>query len=333
MSSTPENDDMATPTSPSSNAEDAIYSELARANLARLRGDYDVAERQCTSLLKQAPHNSTVAALLGDISAEQNKLDEALQWYEMAVDSGAASGIEEKLKAVKARVKERDAAKSEREIGLSQRTWTSPSVLIGGSVIFLMLIVCSYIAGTYRTPVKATPTQEQAPIILPSTSTNAGSAGDGSAKGSANPGDLAHANPSPSGQESVPAPAPPRAGIDAELQAGLASATGALAQVTQATWDPRSHAALLEAAVQPNEDPRVLAAQIAQGALSTWKEATAVTVRVASGGKIVFIADATREKADALARSGQPAPEGVALADALLTNEWKEGPEGVTSGR
>ena len=59
---------------------------LARANLFRLRGQWDEAIAVCTEALQHAPHSPTAHALLGEIYEAQNKWEDALQWYEMAVE-------------------------------------------------------------------------------------------------------------------------------------------------------------------------------------------------------------------------------------------------------
>ena len=332
MSNKPENNDMPISASESDNAEVANYPELARANLARLRGDYDLAERQCMALLKQTPHHPTVAALLGDVSAEQGKLDEAAQWYEMAVDAGASSGIGEKLDTIRHRIKERDAATSEREIGLPPRTWASPPVLLGSGVIVLMLLVCAYIAGTYRAPVKPTTIQEQAPIVLPST--GPAQVPDGAAKLDSHTIDLQHpATPVKPTEGSVSPGSQSKSGIDADLQPYFADSPGPLARVSAATSDPRSHSVSLDVPLQNGEDPRAVAAQVAQAALTSMKDPTTLTVRLVSNGKLVFMADCTRDKLDAYMRAEHGPTDVPNFADQLLSNEWKEGSDTAAAGR
>ena len=59
---------------------------LARANLLRMRGQWDEAIAACTEALRQTPDSPTAHALLGDIYEAQGKLDDALQWFSMAVE-------------------------------------------------------------------------------------------------------------------------------------------------------------------------------------------------------------------------------------------------------
>ncbi|MFN3691019.1 MAG: tetratricopeptide repeat protein, partial [Fimbriimonadales bacterium] len=63
-----------------------IYPDLARANLLRMQGKYEEAIDVCRRILGRFPSNETVHALLGDIYADQGKLEDAIQWYELLVE-------------------------------------------------------------------------------------------------------------------------------------------------------------------------------------------------------------------------------------------------------
>lgn len=59
---------------------------LAAANLLRLRGQYEAAEARCVDVLRSDPDNVHAHSLLGDIYAEQGRIDDARQWYQIALD-------------------------------------------------------------------------------------------------------------------------------------------------------------------------------------------------------------------------------------------------------
>jgi hypothetical protein len=63
-----------------------VYPELARANLLRMQGRYEEAIEICRRIMGRFPSNETVHALLGDIYADQGKLEDAIQWYELLVE-------------------------------------------------------------------------------------------------------------------------------------------------------------------------------------------------------------------------------------------------------
>jgi tetratricopeptide (TPR) repeat protein len=59
---------------------------IAAANLQRTRGEYSAAIGQCTEILRQDAENPTVYCLLGDIYAEQDNVEQAVRWYQMACE-------------------------------------------------------------------------------------------------------------------------------------------------------------------------------------------------------------------------------------------------------
>ncbi len=85
---------------------DTIHALLTRANLSRLRGNWADATDRCVTVLRAQPGNATAHSLLGDIYRDQGKLDDAIQWYRMAVDLRPNPSDEAKL-----RQQERERAK------------------------------------------------------------------------------------------------------------------------------------------------------------------------------------------------------------------------------
>ena len=71
---------------------------LTQANLHRLRRQWDEATTCCMQVLYHEPENWSAHALLGDIYADQNRPDEAIQWYCMTLDIRPESpSVREKL--------------------------------------------------------------------------------------------------------------------------------------------------------------------------------------------------------------------------------------------
>ncbi len=63
-----------------------IYLMLMRANVLRLRRQYQLAEAQCSEVLRRDPTNAAAHSVLGDIARDQGKLRDAIEWYKMALD-------------------------------------------------------------------------------------------------------------------------------------------------------------------------------------------------------------------------------------------------------
>lgn len=59
---------------------------LAEANLLRLRGLFDAAEAKCIEVLRSDPNNVHAHSLLGDLYKDQKRMEEAAQWYRLALD-------------------------------------------------------------------------------------------------------------------------------------------------------------------------------------------------------------------------------------------------------
>ncbi len=62
------------------------YALLAQANLCRMRGQWEAATEKCMQVMTLAPNNASAQSLLGDIYDNQGFLDDAIQWYRMALD-------------------------------------------------------------------------------------------------------------------------------------------------------------------------------------------------------------------------------------------------------
>ncbi|MBC7526838.1 MAG: tetratricopeptide repeat protein [Chthonomonadaceae bacterium] len=79
----------ATPVTPPSLSQaelDTLHARLTHANLSRMRKQWEEAIEDCVLVLQKQPGNATAHSLLGDIYAEQGKIDDAIQWYRMAIE-------------------------------------------------------------------------------------------------------------------------------------------------------------------------------------------------------------------------------------------------------
>jgi len=85
-----------------------VEKQLAAANLARIRKNWEEAIRLCLEALAADPDNADAHTLLGDIYHDQGRVEEAAVWYQMALDldPGNAS-LRKKLEREKAVLKAR----------------------------------------------------------------------------------------------------------------------------------------------------------------------------------------------------------------------------------
>lgn len=291
-------------TTDSDGSDVAIYPELARANLLRMRGQYKPAEDVCLGILRRFPNNASSNTLLGDICAERGDLEQASEWYDLALDIVSDSeAIREKLAAVKKRLAEREAAATATQIGLptyKPRTalyavcTVVAIVAVGLAAFFLGKQATQPQPGVMDTPIDVTAARRPVP--------------------------QSNELPAP-----VEQPAPPPVWRDASLTASLAAKVREGKSLTDAWEDPRSHALLLTCSSDESDRYRLLAANMGGSALQLVPTAPIVSIRIVSKGLIVYMVDVTRERfveitSDTWKEANQGDPE--AWIHRLLTNEW-----------
>src|SRR5690606_26961020 len=89
------------PLGESPGSDSIVYPEIARANLLRLKGNLAEAETVCLAVLKRFPNNPAANGMMGDLCFEAGKLEDARQWYEMALELTPKDvGLRRKLQAV-----------------------------------------------------------------------------------------------------------------------------------------------------------------------------------------------------------------------------------------
>ncbi|HLV81854.1 MAG TPA: zinc-ribbon domain-containing protein [Chthonomonadaceae bacterium] len=149
--------------------KDAVRTLLSQANLYRLRGLWAGAVDRCIAVLKIQPDNHTAHSLLGDIYRDQDKIEDAIQWYRMAIQLRPNPSDEAKLKQMeRERARQQRAAESRARaeaartrtspvsagataatgtaalLGISPRRWLRGMTLV--SVAFLMVVIIALIA-------------------------------------------------------------------------------------------------------------------------------------------------------------------------------------------
>lgn len=78
-------------------ADVSIAPLLARANLLKLRGQWEESVAVCTEAIRRSPDSASAHSLLGDIYLAQGKNGDALHWFRMALDRNPLqTGLAEK---------------------------------------------------------------------------------------------------------------------------------------------------------------------------------------------------------------------------------------------
>jgi hypothetical protein len=76
--------------------QEDVYLMLVTANVLRLRRQWRLAEAECSEALRRDPQNASAYSLLGDISRDQAKLRDAIEWYKLALDRDPGSAADRK---------------------------------------------------------------------------------------------------------------------------------------------------------------------------------------------------------------------------------------------
>ncbi|MCX7800620.1 MAG: hypothetical protein N2109_09785 [Fimbriimonadales bacterium] len=274
-----------------------IYPELARSNLLRMRGEYEQAKQVCLALLRRFPNNATANALLGDISAEMGEEEQAIQWYELALEiSPDSQAIRSKLDSLRTRMSEREAAAGARLLGIGRK---GALTLYGLGLVALVVVVgvSSYLVGSRRAlQGPATGVVEQ-PLVVDQPEA-----------------EIALPEPRPA----APA-AKPQLAEDQRAFERLSQSPELANRLVAALVEPRDRRAILTLEAAPGEDPKTVAAQAAVEAVSLLERGTALTLRVRQGTQLVLVADVDEDVAERFHDAGQP-PHG--WPDQVLTNVW-----------
>ncbi|HWD38801.1 MAG TPA: tetratricopeptide repeat protein [Fimbriimonas sp.] len=266
-------------------ADTIVHGDLAQANLLKMRGDLDAAEKTCLSVLKRYPNDPEAHVFLGDLSAERGEWDRASEWYELALDlSPNSQANKAKLEDAKQRIHDTQTAETVSQLGIPEPPSKAPWIIAGVLVILVAVVIGSVkFNSNHRPP----PTLNAGNIVFPapapaSTDTD-------------NQGALP-AQPS-SSSESKPSPAALAGSMeDRALMQLLQQRSTVGSDVTALTQDPRDQALTVTYNVPAGEDVRKIGATLAKDALEQSTETLIVIVRGVSNDHLVFVADATRPK-------------------------------------
>ncbi len=265
----------------SEGSDGQVYSELARANLYRMRNSTKEAVEVCLGILRRYPNNVTAHTMLGDIYAEQDDLKQASEWYEMALDLSPGSVAEKaKLQKVRERMVQKEQATTAQSLGIPQRS-SSVNLFVGGLVALILAIV----GGAYFLG-KGTGTatvKKEAPIETPVTlppSINSGTK---------------RVEPDP-----VLNPPPVTEIVSiAEDASLLTTLRGSATQIgltyISAVSLPDHMGVIVTVKAEPSDSPLVKAAFAASEVFTALPPSKHVIVRVVQGGKIVLMGETTSE--------------------------------------
>lgn len=294
----------------------ALSPELGKAHLLRLRGDLSAAIDQCLTVLKKNPDHHEAHVMLGDLHAEAGSLDQAAEWYELALDLRPdAEGDKVKLAAVRDRLRAQETEARIESLGLPPERNSTP-MLAGGLLALVAVIallgwmfgrdkkstggrIATSIAAPAPDPVETGVTTAPPPITTPAPVATA---------------------PTP---VTVPSPATAVTRADESALNLLRQRSTEGARLLSLASDPRARMATLTASAEGVAEPRRLAATLGRDLLENDPAMQVVVVRLLRAGELVLVADVSRSR---LAETGAPGwadanggPD--AWIDHVLTNE------------
>ncbi len=243
--------------------------KLAKANLCRLRGEYDRAEVLCVEILQTNPDKVEAMAILGDICAERNELDKARHWYSMAADiKPPLPGVVDKLHQMDRRIQKEEqthsAVVSIRAAYSRQKTATW--VAVGAAMIALTAAVLSGM----RHPAK----NVRLPTVVLADSASSGS--------------------STSQSKSALIQTPISVVPSPELTLLTKLDRPEVKQVTMVLMDPRSNTLVIVANGPSDGSYSTMAASLGVDGLQSFENASMVTIRLMDQGSLSFTADLKR---------------------------------------
>lgn len=290
---------------------DAIHADLAKANLLRLRGDLKQAEEVCLRTLKRFPHSAPAHTMLGDLAFARHDWQQAVSWYELALDIVPDSTEDHaKLEDARRRLAEQDSLSTAEQLGMPEPR--PRAMLLGGIALSVLAVgALGYWVFMGRSPLDQAPTLRagvNTPVVLPD---DPPVTPDVNSKG---------------GMKPNPSAAKPQE--DTEMARAIADKAPNGGQLVEAASEPGSKAVTLTFIANEGEDEALVAARLAKTALDLYGDLEIVRLRAVRDKTLVFTASAKRTDYEVTqSEQWQSVHSGdeQAFAEMLLSGEWKPG--------
>jgi tetratricopeptide (TPR) repeat protein len=117
---------------------------LTRANLLRVRGQWEAAAEQCAQVMRLDPQNAAAHSLLGEIYDNQGHLERAIRWYEEALELNPKS-VADRAKLARAQellqARQQPRPSAARSAGFSwlRVAGVAGAVICGGIILLAVL--------------------------------------------------------------------------------------------------------------------------------------------------------------------------------------------------
>lgn len=286
-----------------------VYREITQANLHRIRGDYKAAIDVCLGILKRFPNNGTAHTLLGDIYAEKGELEQAAQWFEMALDLRPESENDRrKLESVQRRMSEQEAASTAKQLGIPESKPRTQQYVFVMVVLVAVVGIGAFLFGKSLNANSATKPPE-----LITTPIDVGGQKSEPEKPAPQEG--------PTEPDLTQQPAWNGLGSDQAIASLLTSKYTVGRRLVSVREDPRGPSMTIVATLAQGDDPALIAVDFAKAVFVEYPNVVAITVQVTDGQTLTFIADANRA-------DYQKAVDESLDGKSMLTRVWPPAPSG-----
>ncbi len=290
-------------------SDQAVYQELAQANLERRRGNYKEAASVCLGILRSYPNNFTAHSLLGEIYLEQGDLPQAAEWLEMAVDLEPRAQREQTmLSQIREQIARQETKTTVEQLQIKPRSGVST---YAAAMVLLVIAVgaAAYFVGRSGAnhPSENAPAQ---PIVVPAEPETEPS-----------PPRPPVENPIGGGSLTVP--------DDEQLLAQLRQSGQKSALIIFATTIPNSNAVVITARSEPNVPLDQTALLLASDAFTSPSMFTEATIRLMDVQSLAFSGTITRDAYDEAQKlsTSQSIEEAARLA---FGGAWYRDPDSAT---
>ena len=276
-------------------SDQEVYREITQANLHRIRGDYKDAVDTCLSILKRFPNNGTAHTLLGDIHAEQGELEQAAQWFEMALDLRPESENDRrKLDTVNKRISQQEAATTAKQLGIPESKPRTQQYTFVMAILIAIVGIAGFLAGS---AIKGKEAKSDPQVIN-------------------EPINVSPQQPEPQ-QREVTETAPTWLGNTDETQilSSLKSNEVFGDRILSVQLDPRISKLAVTALAKGEDNAVEVTATIAQSVFTSYPNMASVSVRLTDGQVMVFMGDVLVEDyTHAIEQGGE--------ANDIVSNIW-----------
>lgn len=278
-----------------------VESDVAKANLLRMRGEYSEARTLLEQVLARTPKSAIAHELMGDIMAQQaqlavdptSDLRSAMHWYELGLQMDPAStNLSAKATAMRKRIEEVQAGETLKLLGIPTASKRLYGFMAATAAFVVLIAVASWLIGrAAQQPPAPQPYQQPIEVKLPTP--EAPKTVD------------EKLNQEPKAAEPKAEPVKPAVvasvASDADFVTRLKTALADGTDIAAATFDPRMGGQWVITANTTAEATtwEGTAANIGKVALSLAADASHVTVRLASAQTLVYVADFDRPSGDA----------------------------------